>query len=326
MKKIAIICFDELLLSSVAGFVDAFKIANQLWIKDHHRARPLFSWTLASLDGKEIVASSGVTMKVDGKLPGSADIIFIPAWHFDGVKRLTQESERIASWCGSWISKQHRKNAIVAAGCSGSFILANTGLLRNKTITTSWWLNEYFRSFHPDVKLDSSQLILQDGRIFSAGPVNSHFNLAMKLIEKEAGHALALACAKTMLVDINRPSQVAYEIAPVQHKHSDEGVLLAQTWMSKNLQRSFDISEAAKAARMSPRTFIRHFKKAVGIPPVQYLQHLRIDLAKRLLETSDLTFDEIVSRVGYLNASSFRTLFKLETSLTPADYRKRFSR
>jgi transcriptional regulator GlxA family with amidase domain len=322
--NITILCFDNALASSISAFVDAFKIANQLWTKTQNKTRPLFSWTLASRNGRSIITSSGLTVGVDGQLPPRTDLIFVPAWHFNSTESLVSETKKIAAWCGPWISLQYKRKAWVAAGCSGTVILANCGLLNGKTITTSWWLHEHFKTFFPEVIVKSSQLIMEDERILSAGPVNSHFNLAMKLIEKMAGYQLALLCAKTMLIDINRPAQIAYEILPVQNNHSNEGILLAQQWMQQNIHKPFDMRLAAKAARMSLRTFIRHFKKSVGVTPIGYLQGIRIDLAKRLLESSDLPLVSILERIGYGDSSAFRRLFKQRTSITPTEYRKRF--
>lgn len=325
MVRITVLCFDNVLMSSVAAFVDAFKIANQLWQQTQGKTKPLFSWQLASRNGRGVITSSGLNLGVDGKLPEKTDLIFIPAWHFDTADRLVEESNKIALWSGQWMVQQYKSKALITAGCSGTFILAATGILSKRTITTSWWLGDYFRMYYPDVSIEPSQLIVEDGRIFTTGPVNAHFNLAMKLIEKIGGYPLALLCAKTMLVDINRPSQVAYEVLPVQNNHADEGIMLAQEWMLKNVRKSFDMSDAARAARMSQRTFIRRFKRAVGVGPLEYMQGIRIDLAKRLLETSDLTLDQILSRIGYADASAFRRLFKQRTSVSPAEYRKRFT-
>jgi transcriptional regulator GlxA family with amidase domain len=145
-------------------------------------------------------------------------------------------------------------------------------------------------------------------------------------VEKFAGANLAAATGKMMLIDSNRVSQSSYATMPDEPQHSDAMVARAQRWMEKSLSRGFSLTELARHLAVSERTLNRRFKEAVGEAPLHYLQSLRVDVAKRLLETRGLKVDAVSERVGYADLSTFRRLFKRETGLSPRDYQRRFSR
>jgi transcriptional regulator GlxA family with amidase domain len=323
MRTITILCSNHCLSSSITSFIDAFEMANQLWQESERVTRPLFNWRLASPDGKEIITSTGMKMAVDGGLPsGHSNIIYVPACRIISEEQLMEEVDEVVNWSGTWLNTQYSDGALIAVGCCGAFVLAKTGLLLNKEVTAGWWLAPIFRNLFPAIKLNLDQSIVESDRIISAGPVNSHFSLALKVIEQTAGHHLASLCAKTMLIDNGRPSQVTHETIQLVMKHSDDAILKAQEWIQKNLHRSFQMKDVSDVVNMSQRTFIRRFKRATGLSPIKYIAELRIDIAKHLLETSDLSVELIIDRIGYTDASSFRKLFKKNTSLLPLQYRK----
>lgn len=323
MRTITILCSNHCLSSSITAFIDAFEMANQLWQESERVTRPLFNWRLASPDGKEITTSTGMKMAADGDLPlGHSNIVYVPACRIISEQQLMEEVDEVVKWSGDWLNAQYRGGALIAAGCCGAFVLAKTGLLTNREVTAGWWLAPIFKNLFPDIKLNLDQSIVESDGIISAGPMNSHFNLALKVIEQTAGHHLASLCAKTMLIDNGRLSQLAHETIQLVMKHSDDAILKAQEWMQQNLHRSFEMKDVSDGVNISQRTFIRRFKKATGLSPIKYLSELRIDIAKHLLETSDLSVESIIDRIGYTDAGSFRKLFKKSTSLSPLQYKK----
>jgi transcriptional regulator GlxA family with amidase domain len=214
----------------------------------------------------------------------------------------------------------------MAAGCSGGFVLGRCGLLDGKIATTSWWLGPLFKREFPRAHLREDELVTAGERLLCAGPVNSHFNLALRVVETFAGRDLALRCAKVLLVDANRHSQRPYVLLQDQLRHTDELVIRGQEWMRRHLlEDDFSIETMARALGASPRNLVRRWRRANGSTPVAYLQNLRIELAKNLLETTDLGLDAILDRVGYTDGASFRRLFRQKTALSPRDYRQRFA-
>lgn len=326
MRHATILVFDNCYASSVTAITDVLKVANQLWKSENNNAQPLFSWSLVSADAKTVTSSSGLKLGVDGTIEEEKpDVVFIPACHYHNSPQILRETEKISDWSGNWLINQYENGVWLTAGCSGAFVLGNAGLLDGKAATTSWWLTHIFQKKFPKVKLQSDELVTEDERLISAGPVNSHFNLALRLVERVAGQNLALYCAKTMLIDANRPSQLPYVVLQTQTQHTDDLVLRAQEWMRQHLTDSFGIEEVAKAIYASQRNFKRRFKRATGFTPSEYLQDLRIETAKHLLETTDFSLESIVERVGYQDTSSFRRLFKQRTTLSPREYRQRFA-
>ena len=163
-------------------------------------------------------------------------------------------------------------------------------------------------------------------RLLCAGPVNAHFNLALRLVESFSGRDLALHCAKVLLVDANRPSQRPYVLLQDQLRHTDDLIVRGQEWMRRHLrEEDFSIEALARAIGASPRNLVRRWKRASGSTPMAYLQDLRVEVAKNLLETTDLGLDGIVDRIGYSDGASFRRLFRQKTALSPREYRQRFA-
>ena len=166
----------------------------------------------------------------------------------------------------------------------------------------------------------------EQNRILCSGAVTTSLNLALRLVEKFAGANVAAATGRMMLIDTNRVSQSSYAVMQDEQAHSDALVARAQRWMERSLQQGFSLGELARHLAVSERTLNRRFKLAVGEAPLRYLQSLRVDVAKRLLETRGLNVDAVSERVGYHDLSTFRRLFKRETGLSPREYQRRFSR
>ncbi len=327
MLSATVLVFDNCNATSVTAFVDVLGVANQLWLRDHKDVAALFSWQLVSRDGGAVTTSAGIKLAADGPPPrGQRDIVYVPACHFTSAERLLREVTEVADSFGPWLRQQQRGGAWLAAGCSGGFVLGRCGLLDGKVATTSWWLASLFAREFPKVELRSDELVTVGDKLLCAGPVNAHFNLALRLVERFAGRDLALRCAKVLLVDANRPSQRPYVLLQDQLRHTDDLIVRGQEWMRAHLlEDDFSIERMAQALGASPRNLVRRWRHAHGGPPVAYLQDLRVELAKNLLETTDLTLDAIVERVGYSDGASFRRLFRQKTAVSPREYRQRFA-
>jgi transcriptional regulator GlxA family with amidase domain len=327
MPKVAIVVFDNCNATSVTAFVDVLVVANQLWRRDHADAGGLFTWELVSPDGRAVTTSAGIGLAPQGP-PSSRqrDVVYVPACHYTNEARLLAETRALAASLGPWLERQRRGGAWLSAGCSGAFVLGYSGLLDGKIATTSWWLASLFEREFPRAELRSDELLTVGERLLCAGPVNAHFNLALRLVESFCGRDLALRCAKVLLVDANRSSQRPYVLLQDQLSHTDELVVRGQEWMRRNLvQEDFSIETLARALGASPRTLVRRWRRANGSTPIAYLQELRVDIAKNLLETTDLGLDAIVDRIGYRDGASFRRLFRQKTALSPREYRQRFA-
>lgn len=327
MPNFTILTFDNCLASGVTGVMDVFNIANQIWQLTQHTQETLFSWQLVSVDGKAVRSSVGLPLAVQGNLRAGegADLILIPAIHYQTDAQLLAQTGQISRDCAFWLRQAYQDEVLLAACCTSSFILAESHLLDHKQATTSWWLGRLFQAQYPQVHLTLDELITEEEGVLCAGAIAAHLDMGLRLVKKFAGEFLALATAKTMLIDANRTSQTPYMMLQTQINHRDDLVFQAQSRMQAQLQQPFNLQALADELQVSQRTLARRFHQAMQETPIAYLQKLRVETAKRLLETTNLSFEDIVARVGYMDISSFRRLFKRETKLSPREYRRRFS-
>lgn len=209
--------------------------------------------------------------------------------------------------------------------CTGAFLLAETGLLDARTATTHWFFADLFRRSYPKVKLYPDRLIVDEGNVITSGAATSFLDLILYLVELYCGREAAILTAKVLLIDMGRYTQLPYTIFSTQKIHQDRQVLRLQQFMEANLQRELTIELLADRAGMSVRNFDRRFRAAVGEAPSSYLQKLRIEKAKRLLETTNDSIADIMLKVGYEDERSFRRLFHALTELSPKVYRQRYA-
>jgi transcriptional regulator GlxA family with amidase domain len=330
MRQIRIWVYDGILASGVAGAVDVFTAANVIWaeMEAGRRAKaPLLQWRIESLDGRPVQTASGQVVGVDGPINARAiaDAVVVPGPFIAHIECFFDRPDLLKPLFAA-LRRQHERGAWLASYCTGSFILAEAGLLDGGVATTHWAKAKTFARRYPEVDLRVSEILTEQNRIFCSGAVTTSLNLALGLVEKFAGGDVAAATAKMMLIDTNRVSQSSYASRPEASEHSDELVARAQRYMERSLRQGFNLGELARHLAVSERTLNRRFKQATGEAPLHYLQSLRVDVAKRLLETRGLTIDAVGARVGYGDLSTFRRLFKRETGLSPRDYQRRFVR
>jgi transcriptional regulator GlxA family with amidase domain len=334
VKRIRIWVYDGILASGVAGSIDVFTAANAV-VAETSAGRsaksplktPLLQWRIESLDGKPVQTASGQVVQVDGPINarGIADAVIVTGPFVANIERFFERGDVIKPLLSA-LRRQHERGALLASYCTGSFILAEAGLLDGGVATTHWAKAKLFAQRYPEVDLRVSEILTEQNGILCSGAVTTSLNLALRIVEKFAGADVANATAKMMLIDTNRVSQSSYASRQDAPPHSDELVARAQRYMAKSLRQGFNLSELARHLAVSERTLNRRFKSVLGEAPLRYLQSLRVDVAKRLLESPGLKVDAVGERVGYGDLSTFRRLFKRETGLSPRDYQRRFVR
>ncbi len=327
MPLVRIWVYEGILASSVAGMVDVFTAANWIAAERRQSGKPTpLHWRIESIDGRGIRTASGQRIDVDGPITtrSSADAVVVPGPFVPDVERFLERKDLVTPLIAA-LRRQHQRGVLLASYCTGSFLLAEAGLLDGSVATTHWARGKTFAHRYPDVDLRINDIITEQDDIICSAAVTSALNLALRIVQKLVSTEVAAETGKLMLIDSNRVAQSSY--ASMQEKpHSDPLVLRAQRWMEKSLQRGFSLGELARQLAVSERTLNRRFKRAMGKTPLHYLQSLRIEVAKRLLETKSLTMDAVSRRVGYGDLSTFRRLFKRETGLLPREYQRRFSR
>ena len=211
---------------------------------------------------------------------------------------------------------------LVAASCYGTFVLAESGRLDGANATTTWWLQEQFRQRFPRVRLDADQALADGGRCLTAGAMTAHTDLSLRVLRRLFGAALARRVGAIMLVDGARTSQRPF--MTLRRDFDDPLIQQAADWLAARAAHEVSPQALADALHVSYRTLHRRFQAAAAMAPLAYLQELRIEQAKELLESTRLSIEQIVGQVGYSDVSAFRRLFSKRAGLTPAQYRQRF--
>ena len=319
---VTIIGFDNALASSITGAIDMFALAGVAWERIHDKPiNRQFKVQLASLDGSTVNCINNNQLSASIKLSDvdRSDIVLVPTIGGDILTVLDQTRGILPE-----IIRLHRTGSDIASNCTGAFLLANAGLLDGHIATTHWGYAELFQQLFPRVNLLPNQLLTQDKQLFCAGGGMAWYDMVLRLIERYCGHRTASDTAKSHVIDFARGQQTAY--APLHRRkfHHDKDILELQDWLEEHYAQAKSIDDMARQSSLSPRTLNRRFKLATGQTPQRYLQSLRIEHAKRLLENSDLPIADIVQKTGYEDLSSFTRLFKKLTGLSPGYYRTSF--
>src|SRR5450432_4124282 len=249
------------------------------------------------------------------------DLIIIPAIHGD-PKTVMENNEEFVPW----ILQQYKKGAEVASFCIGSFFLAATGLLDGKQCATHWTAANTFRSIFPNVNLVDDRIMTEEGGIYTSGGAYSFLNLLVYIIEKYAGRDVAVLIAKFFMIDIDRISQSPFIIFEGQKTHDDEPIKLAQEYIENNFEEKITIDQLASMFAVGRRNMERRFKKATANTVTEYIQRVKIEAAKKNLETGRKNINEVMYEVGYSDTKAFRTIFKRITGLSPINYRNKYNK
>lgn len=284
---------------------------------------PLFAVELVGLE-KQNSQRGGQFSVSPEKLIGEVkktDLILIPAMHGDQRQALELNKGFIP-----WIKDQYQRGAELAAFCIGAFFLAGTGLLKGKQCATHWKLANDFRSMYPDVNLVDHKIMTGEDGIYTSGGAYSWLNLVIYLIEKYAGRDVAILASKAYMIDIDRTSQSPFIMFEGQKAHEDEPIKKAQEYIEKNFEEKITVDQLAVMFALGRRNLERRFKKATSNTVVEYIQRVKIEVAKKGLETSRKSVNELMYDVGYNDTKAFRTVFKRVTGLSPIEYRNKYNK
>ncbi len=324
MKQIAVLATNGSISSDVFGLLDFFEYCNVLWrVQQSTDSSPLFHCYLVSPDGAPLQLKQGVTVTVAQHDWQQADALVLPAAYAYNRAQLAALATQSAAYYPG-LQRAAAQGTLIAAHCTGTYILAGSGLLSHKKATSSWFFKDVFQSLYPNVHLQLNKLLVQDGNLLTGGATTSSVNLCLALTERLAGEQFARQIAKVMLTDPNRTSQIPYMDLSLGQQHNDTLISQVQQHLAKKLAEPFSLESLAQHFHLTTRTLLRRFKAALDDTPLNYLQRLRVEQAKRLLETTNQPVEQIVQQVGYEDMSSFRKLFLNYTELTPSQYRQKF--
>lgn len=321
MKHVSILVPEEAVLASITDPRYMFTAVNDFLIKAGDD--PLFKVELVGLSKQVLLNQGTFTVHTDSLLQDvkKTDLIFVPAISGDLRTALAKNQDFIP-----WIVKQHAQGAEVASLCIGAFLLASTGLLNGRKCSTHWIYANEFRNMFPEITLVDDKIITEEEGLYSSGGANSYWNLLVYLVEKYAGREMAIFTSKFFAIEIDRKSQSPFIMFNGQKKHEDEPIRMAQEFIEKNVTEKISVEELAVKFAIGRRHFERRFKKATNNTPVEYIQRVKIEAAKKHLENTRKNVNEVMYEVGYSDTKAFRTVFKKITGLSPIDYKNKYNK
>lgn len=322
MKKVTILGLYNTMATTIFGPMDILNQAGRLWNRvSKSRQTPFFDVTIASADGQPFQSANNIFIQPHCSIETiqQTDLIIIPSATY--VEKIIEKDPEIIPW----IRRQYNQGAHVASICTGVFLLAETGLLDGRSATLHWGFTDMFREKYPQIPLRHDQMYIDHGRLYCSAGVSAGMDLSLYLVEKFCGSRAAIESAKTMVLDMGREIQTPYTCFFVSKDHGDALIIRAQEWVEQHYTQTIDYQGLAQKFQISRRSLERRFKQAVGVTPLRYLQKLRVEYAKRLLEEGIQNFSEITYQVGYEDISFFRKLFIRLTGLKPKEYQQRFT-
>jgi len=322
MKTIAIPLMRTENSIGVVGPIEILTKTCVLWRQLHERKseEPLFDVQIVSDSRRPITFANGITLHPNATLGDvKPDLIVVPSIDEELDSALQRNRLYV-----EWVKESFKRGAHLSSLCTGAFVLGASGVLDGKRATTHWFFANAFKQRFPKVDLQERHMVVDEGDIVTCGGATTFLNLMIYLIDKYFSHELAVHASKIFLIDMDRPSQLPFKIHSFLAAHGEPDIARIQAFIAEHSREELMMEDVAKRAGMSVRNFSRRFKSATGEPCSSYVQKLRIENAKRLLETTKLSASEIMYKVGYNDERSFRRLFKQHTGLAPKHYRNKF--
>lgn len=324
--QVCLVALSDGAVSTLFGLFDAMNAFALMGLADPCTgARAPFRLDIVGETAGPLMLASGVAVEVGRAVDSveTCDIVIVPSlvlgpqgWVKGRYPRLTE-----------WLAGMHARGAVLCSACSGIFVLAETGLFDGRDATVHFGYARPFAAAYPAVTIHPERPLVIAGRreeLVSSGASTSWHDLVLYLFARYVGATAAQQVARMFALQWHQDGLAPYIVFEGRHDHGDAEILSAQQWLSDHFAVAHPVEEMIRRSRLAERTFKRRFAAATGLTPIAYVQRLRIEDAKRRLERTVASVDEISWRVGYEDAAFFRRLFKRTTGLAPGAYRRRF--
>lgn len=318
-KRTGVILFEACDLMDFAGPVSVLHSASSQ-LAAMGRCWPAYELELVSMDGGTVVTLEGISVQTIAAAQfaeGEFDTIIVSG----GLVDEASCDPRVVEW----ICRNHEKARRVTSVCSGAFILAATGLLNGRGATTHWAECEHLQRSFPQIQVHPDSIYVQDGKFWTAAGVTSGIDMALALVEEDFGRDLALLVARRLVVFLKRPGGQSQFSVPLQSQSVDGPLGSLLGWIIDHPCEDLRTEALAARANMSLRTFYRTFESATGVPPAEWVEKARLEIARRLLEQSSDQVDQIAFKSGFSSNETMRKTFARRLGVTPTTYRLRFS-
>lgn len=322
-----IVAVPETAGSALYGMLDVLSVTGTVWqtlMRAEATPAP-FRVRIVAAGRERFRCGNGIPVEPHASIGDveRADIVILPELWLGPDEHLGGRYPALIDW----IRSRYEDGACVYSACSGALLLAETGLLNGCEATSHWGYQDLFRRRYPQIRFrPEPNLCFADplGRIVTAGGTTSWHDLALHVISRHVSPGEAMRIAKVYLLKWHDEGQLPYEPLVRQQPHADGAVRACEKWLAEHFREPGVVARVVARAKVPERTLKRRFKSATGLALIDYVQNLRIEEAKRLLESSDRAVDEVSYEIGYEDASFFRRLFKRRTGVSPAQYRRVF--
>ncbi|MBX3500571.1 MAG: DJ-1/PfpI family protein [Alphaproteobacteria bacterium] len=316
-RTVVFTLFADFQLLDVAGPLESFSLAERLG------GTPAYDLRLLSVDGGLVRSSSGAALLTE-KLATFArrriDTLIVPGGH--GVLDAADDA-RLVRWVARHATRARRAGSV----CSGTFVVAEAGLLKGRRAATHWSRCDQLARRFPDLTVERDAIFVRDGAIFTSAGVTAGIDLALALIEEDLGRDLAMQVARHLVVFMRRPGGQSQFSAPfaAQLRDSDGSFDELHRWIAGNLERDLSVEALAARAGMSPRHFARVYRERTGQTPAKAVERFRLEAARRALESNEARLDIVARDTGLGGADRLRTLFRRRLGVAPRAYRASFA-
>jgi transcriptional regulator GlxA family with amidase domain len=322
---VCVVLMDDGYASTALMPIEVFHSAGALWRElKGETPEPRFRVVTASITGGCVRSPyGGMTMQPQHGIQdvNHADIVVVPTSGLSLDDKLIENSAILP-----WLRTHYEAGAYVAGVCMGAAYIAEAGLLDGRRATTHWAVAGDLQRRWPKVLWQSDFMLTEDHRVLCSGGVTAAADVSLYLVEKLCGHEVAVQTAKALLLTMPRTHQSGYAVLPLSPPHGDDHIRNVEEMIQARFSKPLPSEQMAELAGMSERTFLRRFKAATGQAPAVYLQTVRMEAAKVMLELAAVSVQAVSLKVGYEDVSFFRAVFKRATGMTPGDYRARFAR
>jgi len=324
---IALLGVPESTASTLYGMYDVLESAGRDWsaLIENEPAEPAIRTLIVSADGMPFQAPNGLSITPNCSLSDCPrpDVIAIP----DLMVMPDEDISHRYDVEIAWIKEAYAAGAILATACTGALVLAESGLLDGQDVTTHWAFSESMQRRYPAVRVHPNRALIVSGnehRLVLAGGGTSWHDLALYLIARFVDVEEAMRVARLHLLSWHEIGQQPFAALTARHDSDDSLITRCQEWAARHYDQDSPVAAMASYSGLPERSFKRRFARATGMSPLEYVQTLRIEESKQILETTDLSVEAVAAQVGYEDSSFFGRLFRRTVGLTPAQYRKRF--
>ncbi len=321
MKNVTFLIADGVLKpSGLFSAIEVFEKANQFYEKQGKP--PFYNIQLAGKDLRQKLLNGSFQLNI---MPldaiGKTDLILFPSFDHQHDFGIQTSGDML-----DWVTRQYHQGTELASLCTGTFLLAATGLLKGMPCATHWQAADHFRELFPGLDLQTSKVITEHQGLYTAGGGNSSLNLVLYLVEKYSGRETALYCSKVLQIDIDRTSQSPFILFEGLKDHKDPAIRNVQEYIEQHVSERLTVEQLATHCFMDRINFSRRFKKATQLSPADYIQRIKVEAAKRSFESTGKQINEVMYDVGYGDVKAFRQTFKKIVGMTPGDYRSKFNK